>query len=182
MFSAYGIGACDVSQRYAVTLEKHDTATLKEALSALKVKAARDMYAEGYEAGTYAIEARLVADFNDEKEVSVALASEPDFPPGFALAASIELELKAVKALRSDAAKTASFHKGSAAVSSGSRRILTRGEGRIDVPVYQLAKLKTGDWAEGPAILEEDFFTCRVLDGWTFVVSDAGDVMLNRKG
>ena len=54
--------------------------------------------------------------------------------------------------------------------------------GRVDVPVYQLAQLQKGDWAIGPAILEEDFFTCRVLDGWTFVVSDAGDVLLNRKG
>ena len=38
-----------------------------------------------------------------------------------------------------------------------------------------------GDHAAGPAILEEDYFTCRVLDGWSFVISDAGDILLNRK-
>jgi N-methylhydantoinase A len=59
--------------------------------------------------------------------------------------------------------------------------VLTRGAGRIDVPVYQLAQLDPGDHAEGPAILEEDYFTCRILDGWSFVISEAGDIFLNRK-
>ena len=55
---------------------------------------------------------------------------------------------------------------------------------RAIVIVYgqQMGMLKAGDQAAGPAILEEDYFTCRVLDGWSFVISDAGDIMLNRKG
>lgn len=76
VFSAYGIGSCDVSQRYTVMLEQHDTASLKDALDALKVKASRDMYAEGYEAGNYAIEARLVADFGNGREETHSLVSE----------------------------------------------------------------------------------------------------------
>jgi N-methylhydantoinase A/oxoprolinase/acetone carboxylase beta subunit len=44
-----------------------------------------------------------------------------------------------------------------------------------------MSMLKPGDHARGPAIIEEDYFTCRVLDGWGFVISDAGDIMLNRK-
>jgi N-methylhydantoinase A len=182
VFSAYGIGSCDVSQRYTVMLEKHDTASLKDALDALKVKASRDMYAEGYEAGNYAIEARLVADFGNGREETHTLDDEPVFPAAFDKAGTVELELKAVKALRTEGAKKASFTRGKPAVSVGVRNVLTRGMGRVDVPVYQLAQLQNGDWAIGPAILEEDFFTCRVLDGWAFVVSDAGDVLLNRKG
>lgn len=182
VFSAYGIGSCDVSQRYTVMLEQHDTASLKDALDALKVKASRDMYAEGYEAGNYAMEARLVADFGSGREEAQTLDDEPVFPAAFDKAGTVELELKAVKALRTEGAKKASFTRGKPAVSVGVRNVLTRGMGRVDVPVYQLAQLQKGDWAIGPAILEEDFFTCRVLDGWAFVVSDAGDVLLNRKG
>lgn len=181
VFSAYGIGACDVSQRYAVALARHDSTTLSDALASLKAKAARDMFAEGFEPGSYTIETRLVADFNDGKETVLALGDEPAFPATFTKADSVELELKAVKALRADGTQKASFVQGNPATSVGVRHVLMRGKGRMDVPVYQLASLRTGDWAEGPAILEEDFFTCRVLDGWTFVVSDAGDVMLNRK-
>ena len=59
--------------------------------------------------------------------------------------------------------------------------MLIRDKGRIDIPVYKLSQLKAGDQAAGPAILEEDYFTCRVLDGWSFVISDAGDILLNRK-
>lgn len=182
VFSAYGIGSCDVSQRYTVMLEQHDTASLKDALDALKVKASRDMYAEGYEAGNYAMEARLVADFGNGREEIQTLDDEPVFPAAFDKAGTVELELKAVKALRTEGAKKASFTRGKPAVSVGVRNVLTRSKGRVDVPVYQLAQLQKGDWAIGPAILEEDFFTCRVLDGWAFVVSDAGDVLLNRKG
>ncbi|MDP2094160.1 MAG: hydantoinase/oxoprolinase family protein, partial [Hydrogenophaga sp.] len=149
---------------------------------ALKVKASRDMYAEGYEAGNYAIEARLVADFGNGREETQSVDDDPVFPAAFAKAGTVELELKAVKALRTEGAKKASFTRGKPAVSVGVRNVLTRGMGRVDVPVYQLAQLQKGDWAIGPAILEEDFFTCRVLDGWAFVVSDAGDVLLNRKG
>lgn len=182
VFSAYGIGSCDVSQRYTAMLANHDLASLKDALDALKVKASRDMYAEGYEAGNYAIETRLVADFGSGKEETRALGDEPVFPAAFAKAGTVELELKAVKALRTEGARKASFTRAKPAISAGVRNVLTRGMGRVDVPVYQLAQLKKGDWAIGPAILEEDFFTCRVLDGWAFVVSDAGDVLLNRKG
>ncbi len=182
VFSAYGIGSCDVSQRYTVMLEQHDTASLKDALDALKVKASRDMYAEGYEAGNYAMEARLVADFGNGREEIQTLDGEPVFPTAFDKAGTVELELKAVKALRTEGAKKAIFTRGKPAVSVGVRNVLTRSKGRVDVPVYQLTQLQKGDWAIGPAILEEDFFTCRVLDGWAFVVSDAGDVLLNRKG
>jgi N-methylhydantoinase A/oxoprolinase/acetone carboxylase beta subunit len=186
VFSAYGIGSCDISQRYAVTLTAHDTAALTEALDALQVKASRDMYAEGCGTGSYTVEARLVANLGngqDARESVVTLdAAQPAFPASFAGAPSVELELKAVKALRGDAGRKATFVKVAPARSEGVRNVLTRGKGRIDVPVYPLAQLKTGDWAEGPAILEEDYFTCRVLDGWTFVISDAGDILLNTKG
>ncbi len=182
VFSAYGIGACDISQRYTVTLGEHSTARLQEVLNALEVKASRDMFAEGCAAGSYTVEAKLVADLGDGEEAVQSLDESPVFPTAFARARSVELEFKAVKALRTNASRTASFAKANPAPSDGVRNVLTRDRGRIDVPVYKLAQLKAGDWASGPAILEEDYFTCRVLDGWAFAISDAGDILLNRKG
>ncbi len=181
VFSAYGIGACDISQRYTESLTRHDQSGLDAALAALQAKAGRDMYAEGFDKGQYEIEARLVATDAKGTETSHPLNGNPTFPAGIASAATIELELAAIKRLRADTGTTAKVSVGAAATASGVRNILARGRGRIEVPVYQLAALKPGDHAAGPAIVEEDYFTCRVLDGWTFVISDAGDILLNRK-
>ena len=181
VFSAYGIGTCDVSQRYTESLTRHDQSGLDAAFAALQAKAGRDMYAEGFDKGQYEIEARLVATDAKGTETTHPLTGTPTFPAGIAGAATVELELAAIKRLRADTGATAKVSLGAAATASGVRNILARGRGRIDVPVYRLAALKPGDHAVGPAIVEEDYFTCRVLEGWTFVISDAGDILLNRK-
>ena len=181
VFSAYGIGTCDISQRYAVSLDAHNQQGLEDALAVLRLRASRDMFAEGIEKGDYEIEARLVGTDSHGKEQSFPLTDTPSFPVALAKATTVELELAAIKRLREERGSAAKFIERAAAKPVGTRNVLTRGRGRVDVPVYQLAQLKPGDHAAGPAILEEDYFTCRVLDGWSFVISDAGDVLLNRE-
>jgi N-methylhydantoinase A/oxoprolinase/acetone carboxylase beta subunit len=181
VFSAYGIGTCDISQRYAVSLDAHNQQGLEDALAVLRVRAARDMFAEGVDKGDYEIEARLVGTDSHGKELQFPLTDAPSFPPALAKAETVELELAAIKRLREARGSAAKFIERAAAKPVGTRNVLTRGRGRIDVPVYQLAQMQPGDHAAGPAILEEDYFTCRVLDGWSFVISDAGDVLLNRE-
>ena len=179
VFSAYGIGSCDISQRYAVTLS--DPAALAATLADLKVKAARDMFAEGCAEGTYTVEARLVADFGEAGTQVHVLGDQPQVPAAFSGARAVEVEVKAVKSLRDGGEGTASFAPRASASAHGKRHVLIRERGRIDVPVYRLAELSGGDFASGPAILEEDYFTCRVPQGWQFVISDAGDVLLSRE-
>lgn len=181
VFSAYGIGECDISHHYAITLHDCDDSGLQEAIATLKTKASRDMFAEGFAEGSYDIRARLVAMVGG-KEVSHDLSELAVLPAPFQGIGQLELELSAVKVLRSESQKRASFEGGGKALPDGKRTLLTKGQGRIDVPVYKLSNMKTGDSGVGPAIIEEDFFTCRVLDDWSFVISDAGDILLNRKG
>ena len=181
VFSAYGIGACDISQRYCVSLTGHDTATVRALYEDLKQKARRDMFAEGFAEGEYAAEARLVAEFDDGTEADSAINGVVTFPAEFASARSVDLEVRAVKTLRDGGQQGNVFRRRAQARASGTRTVLSRDDSRRTVPVYALAQLKPGDWAEGPAILEEDFFTCRVLPGWRFVISDAGDVLINAK-
>lgn len=181
VFSAYGIGACDISHRYTVTLAGHTTEALKAAYDSLTLKASRDMFAEGIGEGSYRIGARLVATFADGSEKTAVLSSDLVVPAEFSAAPVLELELDAVKSLRDGGGKTAGFAPKADAKSHGVRNVLTRKAARIDVPVYRLADLSSGDFAIGPAILEEDYFTCRVPEGWRFVISDAGDIILNRE-
>jgi len=182
VFSAYGIGECDVSQHYSLTIHDCDAHKLQEGIASLKTKASRDMFAEGFAAGSYDIRTRLVATVGG-KEVAHELAADaPLLPDALKKVDPLELELSAVKVLRSESQKRASFEAGGKAAADGKRTLLVKGQGRVDVPVYKLANMKTGDCGVGPAIIEEDFFTCRVLDGWSFVISDAGDILLKRKG
>lgn len=181
VFSAYGIGECNISHHYAITIHDCNDSRLQEALATLKTKASRDMFAEGFAEGSYDIRARLVATVGG-KEVSHDLADLTALPDTLKGIGQLELELSAVKVLRSESQKRAKFEAGGKASPDGKRTLLTKGRGRIDVPVYKLSNMKTGDCGVGPAIIEEDFFTCRVLDGWSFVISDAGDILLNRKG
>jgi len=181
VFSAYGIGSCDISQRYCEPLAQPTQQALEAACALLKTRAERDMYAEGCNPGEFEIAASLVVTDANARESIHALGSMPILPDTISPGSMLELEMAAVKRLRADGGSHAKFSAGAAAAPEGTRRVLTRNQGRIDVPVYRMAALKPGDHASGPAIIEEDYFTCRVLDGWSFVISDAGDIILNRK-
>ena len=181
VFSAYGIGTCDISQRYCEPLTEVTQAALEDTYALLKVRASRDMYAEGCDSGDFEIDAQLVATNASGKESPHALSAVPILPSGIGKTDAVELEMTAVKRLRAQSDSHAKFAELAPALSDGVRNVLTRKDGRIDVPVYRMSMLKPGDHARGPAIIEEDYFTCRVLDGWGFVISDAGDIMLNRK-
>ena len=181
VFSAYGIGSCNISQHYSATLQDGTDAKLQEAVALMNGKAARDMYAEGFSEGSYDIRTRLVATVGG-KEIFHVLLDSNKLPDAFKRIDSIEVELSAVKILQKENAKLAMYDDAAQAVPNGMRTLLTKCDGRIDVPVYNLNQMKIGDHGIGPAIIEEDFFTCRVLDGWSFVISDAGDILLKRKG
>jgi N-methylhydantoinase A/oxoprolinase/acetone carboxylase beta subunit len=153
---------------------------LDAAYGELVLKASRDMFAEGAGKGQYAVEARLFASFSDGREEVATLSEPPVLPSGFNEATTLELEFAAVKPLRNAGTGASGFPERGSAKAGGLRKILTRSNGRIDVPVYRLADLAPGDCASGPGILEEDYFTCRLPEGWRFVISDVGDIMFTR--
>lgn len=184
VFSAYGIGRCDISQRYAVALQgaQRSRSGLEDAMAEQLQRARRDMFAEGFAPGEYAIQARLVGTDAEGQEQVVELDRQDlNFPSALVGLPTVELEVAAIRHLRHQDEQTSVFEARQPAQASTSRRILTRHHGRIDVPVYRLAELQPGDFAQGPAILEEDFFTCRVRDGWSFTISDHKDILLTRK-
>lgn len=184
VFSAYGIGSCDVSQRYTVLLasSQRNPAGLEKALKQQLEKARRDMFAEGFGPDEYDIQTRLLMTTADGVEQSHEWQAQAPLPAGLAQVQVAELELSAIKSLRSQDDTTSGFAAKSKATPGGTRKVLTERQGRIDVPVFKLAELEAGDWAAGPAILEEDFFTCRVRDGWRFAISDNKDILLTQEG
>ena len=179
VFSAFGIGSCDIAQTYTTTLKARTTAELEGVLDTIKTKAERDMFAEGFGPGEYQSSVRLIATTGD-KEETVALNGTPSIPASFAKAGEVEVELTAIKVLRTDKVEKATVVKTSAAVASGTRNVQLDASGKTTIPLYRLADQSVGSHGVGPAIIEEDYFTCVVRPGWSFVVSSAGDIVLTQ--
>lgn len=184
VFSAYGLGFSDIGHRYF-----SDVDATVDAVAALLdetlATARRDMFAEGVDLEDSTIVATLLVrrgDAVDEVDLGAGDQSAIDAAAGVlndADSASLEVNVSRPAphpALSGafDAASTA------AAVSVGTRSVLRDGTYR-DLPLYRLEDQPAGASASGPAVLEDEFFTCRVEPLWTFQINEHGDVLLSRQ-
>lgn len=175
VFSAYGIGSSNIGQHYAVTLADHSRAGIDAAVEALTARARLDMFAEGLDERDYTITTRLAITRGGETSY-VPLTTTPR---GDDIA---ELELIAEKVLRVEGEDRATVKAGGrAAPVAGTRQVIEPERGTVNLPVYAIADLQPGDHGTGPAIIEEDYFTCRVPAGWSFTISELGDAFITRE-
>ncbi|MBL4803017.1 MAG: hypothetical protein JKY45_14125, partial [Emcibacter sp.] len=179
VFSAFGIGSCDIGQSYSRVLNDNKKATLTLAYETLLKRAERDMFAEGYAEGDYEISAQLI-DENDSDETAYQLDSSLALPAALASAEIITLEVSVRKHLKVEDDKHAKVVKTNLATSSETRSIVEKSDGWEDVPVYEVNHLSPGDYGVGPAVIEEEFFTCLVREGWEFIVTELGDICLTK--
>jgi N-methylhydantoinase A len=177
VFSAYGIGSCNIGQNYCATLSEYSQQALQEVVDNMKLSASRDMFAEGVAAGDYNIDIRLVGQLG-KQELKLPWKESTPLPAELKSADSIDVELSAVKLLRSESAAKGKAVKKGLAVPVGTRNLLGRDKKWRDIPVYNLISMSAGDHASGPAIVEEEFFTCPVAEGWSFTITDLGDIFL----
>lgn len=180
IFSAFGIGSCAVAQHYAAVLRDRSAAGLKAVLTELEAKAARDMFAEGAGAGDYTLSRRLVLTAGGV-ETAVALGDDGAFPAAVTTADAVEVEVSAAKAMTGRAPASGRVTRGVAAKPDGSRNLLLADGAWHSVPLYTLSSLTHGAHAAGPAIVEDEYFTAAVLSGWDFVISDLGDIFLEKR-
>jgi N-methylhydantoinase A len=179
VFSAYGIGSCDIGQSYATVLTDHSNETLKLAYAGLAEKAGRDMFAEGYAEGDYQITAQLVGS-SESGEVIHALTNEIVFPKSLSGSDSVTLDFSARKILRVESAVQAKVVKGVEAKQDSVRSIFGDNGKWSDLPVYGVSNMLPGNHGAGPAVIEEEYFTCLVRQGWNFVVTELGDICLTK--
>lgn len=88
--------------------------------------------------------------------------------------------VSARKRLKTEDDMQAKVEKLDPANSSTNRSIFGENQEWQDVPIYEVNQLKVGAYGVGPAIIEEDYFTCLVREGWEFVVTDVGDICLTK--
>ena len=169
VFSAFGIGFSDVGHSYEVRLSAGDDRA--EAHAALLTRARRGMMAEGADPDACRYDTSIVVvDGDTERCLPLDVAAIPAGDHVLRIIATMPLARPVLSgAFSGDAAQPA--------VASGTRRVLIDGR-YADIPVYRAEDLAAAAGASGPAILEEEFFTCRIDAGWRFVANEAGDVLI----
>lgn len=172
VFSSFGIGFSDIAHSYETRLAKVTDALLKETVENLTTRARRDMFAEGFDLGDCKISSVLTFE-KGGKERTVAVGRRGAMPAGAKGAKNARLGMEIVRPIAHFPLKKAG--------KLPNRKTKAAGK-RMDLPLYRLENLKPGDNGTGPALIEEAYFTCRVLDGWAFKINHDNDIILELTG
>ncbi|MCD7100766.1 hydantoinase/oxoprolinase family protein [Pseudoclavibacter sp. 13-3] len=176
VFSAFGIGFSDVSQSYEVVIDDGSADAVRAKYDEMLARARRDLYQEGHDLEDCTIESVISVERDGEQPSSSAyapgdeIAPEPNTQTTLTLTATHELPH--VHIAPDSAGEPVD------AVPTAHRTIRSTADRVDEVPVYTLVDQPAGARASGPAIVEGPFFTARVLKGWDFRVTTAGDLLL----
>ncbi|MFT3791859.1 MAG: hydantoinase/oxoprolinase family protein [Rudaea sp.] len=182
VFSAYGINFSNVSQEYRVALPAATADAIKKAYGDVLVRARRDMYAEKALLEDCQTTAALVRERDGNAEEFALDAKTFALPCDVKNGDVVSLQVRTVKPVRCARIHSAASAKKQKAKSSGVRNVLMANGKRVDVPVYKVEALPPGAAAEGPAIIEEAYFTGKVDAGWSFEITAGDDILLTRIG
>lgn len=176
VFSAFGISFSDIGKTYEVSIsEPSATAALDTHAETLR-RAQRDMFQEGYALENCQQHWTLLVENLDSgvvEKLSYAAGDDVQHP-----GSRVALQLNVVAPLPHPDLSTEIGVALIPAQSTSVRRVRSAADQVDEVPVYLLDELSPGNSGTGPAIIEGPFFTTRVLPGWAFRVTSAGDLML----
>lgn len=164
VFSAFGIAFSPIRHEHRHELADFATERLAEAQTELTRKARRAMQGEGFDLDDCSIAWRVAR----SDGASGPVESHPADAPG-TLVMQVERPI-AVPQLGPASAQTLR-----PARANGTR------QARGLLPVYRVEDMAPGDGAQGPCLIEEQFFTCQVRPGWRFVVTGNHDLMIERE-
>ncbi len=186
VFSAFGIGFSDIAHRYEARLREPSDAALRAVVATVVQRAERDMFAEGVALPDCERELRLRITRGGLESI-VELDGHLALPPGLRPGDDLVVALRAARVLEhpplaSETEASAGEGSGRAgpAVSRGTRRVLSAAQGWRDLPVFRAEEQAAGASGEGPAIVEQAFFTCRIPRGWRFRFTANLDIVLDR--
>ncbi|MCZ4303418.1 hydantoinase/oxoprolinase family protein [Zoogloeaceae bacterium G21618-S1] len=180
VFSAFGLGFSDIAHHYEANLPSADQDALDEMIASLLSRASRDMYAEGFELD----ECEQAVSLNriDATGEAHPLVHTLGQPLNVALAAGehLSVSMRVTKPIEHVAFEAVDGGEAHDAVAAGTRRVCLPGDDARDVPLVRIADNRAGSCGQGPAILEEDFFTCRVPAGWRYRFAGGMDLVLEK--
>lgn len=177
VFSAFGLGFSDIAQHYEQSLASNDVPGFEAAHSQLIEQARRGMFAEGFALDD--CEQELVLQVSRGDNESRIAIDDGQLPTNLPNDARLSLTLQASRRIARPSLSGSFGGSGHAATHAGTRRLLS-GENWIDVPLVRAEQQDSGAVLDGPAVLEEAFYTARIEAGWRCEFNDAGDILLSR--
>jgi N-methylhydantoinase A len=178
VFSAFGIGFSDIAHLHEAVIQPTQAA-LAAALPLLRERAERDMFSEGFDLADCEIAYSLLL-VDGETGRSVPLAQKPRLPKAAGDAAEVRLRVHVTRPIPKFALKPVGQTKAKKAVTKLSRSLLLPDGSRVDAPLYRMDSLRDGHSGSGPALIEDDYFTFRVPDGWSFRTNANGDIVASK--
>lgn len=181
IFSAFGISFSDIAHEYQANVDNVSADSIKDQLYSLRERAERDMFAEGFDISECTIQAKLQFVQNGE-HISISFTDPSDLKldneEGLK---DIHLHLKVEKPIDHYRLKDRESFLETTPVPIGSKSILSANLQIDEVPIYQYKDLKPGSIGEGPALIEDEFFTTRILEGWKFKINENKDIFMDNK-
>ena len=179
VFGAYGISFSDIAHHYETALCDHSETELGRAMEQARARAKKDMFAEGFSLDECDLDFTLIRS-GDGAEDMFPLNGTPSLPSDIQSTDRLSLALSVTKRIPHPALPEPVADGEQQCLASGTRTMHLKGTGQVDVPVYRVEEQKAGTVGSGPAILQADYFTCRVLEGWRFEFTGTKDIMLKR--
>lgn len=184
VFSAFGIGFSDIAHSYDAALGDISEKSLSAVIERLTQRAQRDMYAEGFDLAECSIEKGL--DFTQNGEQATRrLNGDLKVPDSLRQAQDLRVQVRASKPIPHFTLKPVDNKIGKAAQTTATRHLhLIEGNSLATsqpLPLFRHEELASGAWADGPVVVEEEYFTCLVAAGWTFQVNDNHDLVIQKK-
>jgi len=180
VFSAFGIGFSDIAHTYESLLDTANAKNFKAAVDTLLQEAERGMFAEGYALDDCQMEFSVEYEVGG-KEALAQVSAKRKLPKLPKNAANVNVRLAVHKDIPGcSLEKLNPKRKTSKVKSSGKRKILDADGNHSEIAVYRVEDMKPGSSGEGPAIVEEAYFTCHVPTGWSFVADENRNINLSR--
>ncbi|WP_240377138.1 hydantoinase/oxoprolinase family protein [Bacillus piscicola] len=180
IFSAFGISFSDIAHDYQANITEVSTSTIEEKMDLLMERATKDMFAEGFDLSECKIQTYLNFSQNGKYETVIF-----DNPHSLKLKEKtmedIHLHVKVEKPIEHFELEEKSKLNKQQPTPSYEKTILNSQRKTSDIPVYHFDDLQPGTIGEGPALIEDEFFTSRVLDGWTFRINENSDIFLQNE-
>lgn len=177
IFSAFGISFSDIAHEYQATIVDVSEETIKEKTEELMEHAKRDMFAEGYSLSECNVYSNLhymidgeYKSINENEFSQVDEINEAD---------EIRLHLKVERPIEHYELQNETKLNEIEPVSIYEKDIFQSGN---KMPVYRFEDMEPGTTGIGPALIEDEYFTTRVLPNWKFNINENKDILLSNEG
>lgn len=181
VFSAFGIGFSDIAHEYQSYLVDVSETMIVEKLKELEEKAERDMFAEGFTISECR-QVSYLSFYADGEEQIVPITEIQGALQKVSNQDDIRLHLKVEKPIVHFKFEENQSEIRNSLTPIRSQKILSNNQEWHDVPVYSFDEISSGTKGVGPALIEDEYFTCRILEGWEFEVNQFKDIFIYKKG